>query len=49
MASFIGAFFCQPDAHLRFLFAGAAMGKGLSLPMVAVGAWLVVRGMRRPA
>jgi prolipoprotein diacylglyceryltransferase len=47
MASFIATFFCQPDAHLGFLFAGAAMGQGLSLPMMAVGAWLVLRGVRR--
>ena len=47
MARFIGEFFRQPDAHLGFLFAGATMGQLLSLPMMAVGAWLVVRGMRR--
>jgi hypothetical protein len=33
MASFIGTFFCHPDAHLGFLFAGVATGQGLSLPM----------------
>jgi phosphatidylglycerol:prolipoprotein diacylglycerol transferase len=49
MASFIGAFFCHPDAHLGFLFAGATMGQGLSLPMMAVEVCLVMRGMRRPA
>jgi len=49
VARFIGEFFRQPDAQLGFLFAGATMGQLLSLPMVAVGAWLVVRGMRRPA
>ncbi len=47
MARFIGEFFRQPDAHLGFLFAGATMGQLLSLPMVPVGAWLVVRRMRR--
>ena len=47
VARFIGEFFRQPDAHLGFLFAGATMGQLLSLPMVAVGAWLVLRGMRR--
>ena len=47
VARFIGEFFRQPDAHLGFLFAGATMGQLLSLPMMAVGAWLVVRGMRR--
>jgi phosphatidylglycerol:prolipoprotein diacylglycerol transferase len=49
MASFIGTFFCHPDAHLGFLFAGATMGQGLSLPMMAVEVWMVMRGMRRPA
>jgi phosphatidylglycerol:prolipoprotein diacylglycerol transferase len=49
IARFIGEFFRQPDAHLGFLFAGATMGQLLSLPMVAVGALLVVRGMRRGA
>ena len=47
VARFIGEFFRQPDAHLGFLFAGATMGQLLSLPMIAVGAWLVVRGVRR--
>jgi phosphatidylglycerol:prolipoprotein diacylglycerol transferase len=49
IARFIGEFFRQPDAHLGFLFAGATMGQLLSLPMIAVGALLVLRGMRRPA
>jgi phosphatidylglycerol:prolipoprotein diacylglycerol transferase len=47
VARFIGEFFRQPDAHLGFLFAGATMGQLLSLPMMAVGAWLVARGFRR--
>ncbi|HWT09644.1 MAG TPA: prolipoprotein diacylglyceryl transferase, partial [Roseomonas sp.] len=36
-------FFRQPDAHLGFLFAGATMGQLLSLPMILVGAWLMLR------
>jgi phosphatidylglycerol:prolipoprotein diacylglycerol transferase len=47
VARFIGEFFRHPDAHLGFLFAGATMGQLLSLPMMAVGAWLVLRGIRR--
>jgi phosphatidylglycerol:prolipoprotein diacylglycerol transferase len=47
IARFIGEFFRQPDAHLGFLFAGATMGQLLSLPMMAVGALLVARGVRR--
>jgi phosphatidylglycerol:prolipoprotein diacylglycerol transferase len=46
LARFIGEFFRQPDAHLGFLFAGATMGQLLSLPMMAVGVWLVLRGSR---
>jgi phosphatidylglycerol:prolipoprotein diacylglycerol transferase len=46
VARFIGEFFRQPDAHLGFLFAGATMGQLLSLPMMAVGVWLVLRGSR---
>jgi phosphatidylglycerol:prolipoprotein diacylglycerol transferase len=43
VARIIGEFFRQPDAHLGFLFAGATMGQLLSLPMVAIGAWLIWR------
>ena len=43
IARIIGEFFRQPDAHLGFLFAGATMGQLLSLPMVAIGAWLIWR------
>ena len=46
LARLIGEFFRQPDAHLGFLFAGATMGQMLSLPMIAAGAWLVLRGLR---
>ncbi|MBL6454022.1 prolipoprotein diacylglyceryl transferase [Belnapia sp. T6] len=43
VARFIGEFFRQPDAFLGFLFAGATMGQLLSLPMILVGAWLMLR------
>src|ERR671916_1332843 len=46
-ARFVGEFFRQPDAHLGFLFAGATMGQLLSVPMILVGAWLMLRA--RPA
>ena len=42
-ARIIGEFFRQPDAFLGFLFAGATMGQLLSLPMVAIGVWLILR------
>ncbi|NKE46109.1 prolipoprotein diacylglyceryl transferase [Roseomonas frigidaquae] len=48
LARFTGEFFRQPDAHLGFLFAGATMGQLLSLPMMLVGAVLMLRA-RRPA
>lgn len=49
IARLIGEVFRQPDAHLGFLFAGITMGQLLSLPMIAAGAWLVLRARRRPA
>jgi phosphatidylglycerol:prolipoprotein diacylglycerol transferase len=36
-------FFREPDAHLGFLFAGATMGQLLSLPMILIGIFLMVR------
>jgi phosphatidylglycerol:prolipoprotein diacylglycerol transferase len=48
VARLVGEMFRQPDAHLGFLFAGATMGQVLSLPMLAAGAWLILRAMRRP-
>jgi phosphatidylglycerol:prolipoprotein diacylglycerol transferase len=47
VARLIGEFFREPDAHLGYLLGGVTMGQLLSLPMVAVGAWLILRG-RRP-
>ncbi len=47
VARSVGEMFRQPDAHLGFLFAGATMGQLLSLPMILVGAFLMLRGTRR--
>ena len=47
LARCIGEFFRQPDAHLGFLVIGTTMGQLLSLPMMAVGLWLMLRA--RPA
>ncbi|HZH46669.1 MAG TPA: prolipoprotein diacylglyceryl transferase [Roseococcus sp.] len=47
VARLIGESFREPDAHLGYLLGGVTMGQLLSLPMVAVGAWLILRG-RRP-
>lgn len=47
LARFSVEFFREPDAHLGFLFAGATMGQLLSLPMIALGGWLVWRATRQ--
>jgi phosphatidylglycerol:prolipoprotein diacylglycerol transferase len=47
IARMVGELFRQPDAQLGFLFAGATMGQLLSIPMVLVGAFLMLRA--RPA
>ncbi|MDH3232527.1 MAG: prolipoprotein diacylglyceryl transferase [Alphaproteobacteria bacterium] len=49
IARIVSEFFREPDAHLGFLFAGATMGQLLSLPMIAVGLWLILRARRKPA
>lgn len=43
IARIIGEFFRQPDANLGFLWGGATMGQLLSIPLVLVGAVLIVR------
>jgi phosphatidylglycerol:prolipoprotein diacylglycerol transferase len=47
IARIFGEFFRQPDAFLGFLFAGITMGQLLSLPMLFVGIWLMVRDRAR--
>ena len=44
---FFVEFFREPDPQLGFLFAGATMGQLLCLPMIAFGAILIARAMRR--
>jgi phosphatidylglycerol---prolipoprotein diacylglyceryl transferase len=43
IARIIGETFRQPDVFLGYLVAGATMGQLLSVPMVIVGLWLIVR------
>ncbi len=43
LARCIGELFRQPDAFLGFLFAGATMGQLLSVPMMLVGLFLMLR------
>ena len=45
----VGELFRQPDAHIGFLFGGMTFGQMLSVPMIAVGVWLVMRRKPSPA
>ena len=38
----IAEFFREPDAHIGFLAMGTTMGQVLSLPLFALGIWLIV-------
>ncbi|MYJ72791.1 MAG: prolipoprotein diacylglyceryl transferase [Rhodospirillaceae bacterium] len=52
IARFIVEFFRQPDAFLPgsgFLFGFVTMGQLLSLPLVALGVWLILRARKRTA
>jgi phosphatidylglycerol:prolipoprotein diacylglycerol transferase len=49
IARITGEFFRQPDPFLGFLYFGATMGQLLCLPMLAAGAFLVVRSRRHVA
>lgn len=44
---FIAEFFREPDSFLGFLALGMTMGQWLCVPMIAVGTWLLTRGMPR--
>jgi phosphatidylglycerol:prolipoprotein diacylglycerol transferase len=48
LARIIGELFRQPDAQLGFLWGGATMGQLLSIPMLLVGAGLMLAARRRP-
>ncbi|HEX2889965.1 prolipoprotein diacylglyceryl transferase [Vineibacter terrae] len=49
LARMTGELWREPDAHLGYLLGGwLTMGMLLSLPLVAFGAWLIVRALRRP-
>ncbi len=47
VARIVGELFREPDSFLGFLAFGTTMGQLLSIPMLLVGAWLVLRA--RPA
>ncbi len=46
VARIIGECFREPDAFLGFLPFGTTMGQVLSIPMLLVGLWLIVRARR---
>ena len=49
IARILGELWREPDAHLGYLHGGwLTMGMLLSLPLLAFGAWLIVRALRRP-
>jgi phosphatidylglycerol---prolipoprotein diacylglyceryl transferase len=47
LSRILAEFFREPDAHIGFLAGGVTMGQLLSLPMLALGIALVLRGQRR--
>jgi phosphatidylglycerol:prolipoprotein diacylglycerol transferase len=47
-ARIICEFFREPDPQLGFLFGGATMGMLLSLPMIALGLFFILRARREP-
>ena len=51
LARFVVEFFRQPDAFLPdsgFPFGVVTMGQMLSLPLIALGVWLILRARKRP-
>lgn len=49
VARIVGELFREPDAHLGYLWGPVTMGMVLSLPLLAIGAWLIARAYARPA
>ena len=45
----VAEIFREPDAHIGFLTVGSTMGQWLSLPLLAVGIWLVVTSRKNVA
>ncbi len=49
LARFLVEFFREPDRHIGYLVGGwLTMGMLLSLPLIALGSWLVWRALRYP-
>ncbi|MGH7004509.1 MAG: prolipoprotein diacylglyceryl transferase [Alphaproteobacteria bacterium] len=49
VARIVGELFREPDRHLGYLLGPITMGMVLSLPLVAIGVWLVWRARKRAA
>jgi len=49
VARIVGEFFREPDRHLGYLVGPITMGMVLSLPLVLVGAFFILRARRRAA
>jgi phosphatidylglycerol:prolipoprotein diacylglycerol transferase len=49
IARTVGEFFRQPDLQIGYLFFGVTMGQLLSLPMLAIGLWLILRAKPQEA
>ena len=47
IARFLVEYVREPDAHLGTLFGFITMGQILSLPLIALGAWMIHRAIRR--
>jgi len=45
----VAEMFREPDAHIGFLTVGSTMGQWLSLPLLAVGIWLVATSRKNVA
>lgn len=46
LARFIGEFFREPDSFLGYLAGGLSMGQLLSLPMIAIGAFIIRQALQ---
>jgi len=46
IARFFVEFFREPDSHLGFIFQWVTMGQLLCIPMIALGAFMIIRGYR---
>lgn len=46
LARIAAEFFRQPDGQIGYLGGGLTMGMALSLPLLAIGGWLMARAMR---